>query len=153
MNIKGVEKNSLNKWVVISIIIIFGVFLVTPLGQNTIRYAIYFKENITTMFGGKEITAIELINEYKENSEEADKKYIGKVLKVKGKINRILNKNIYIFTDGKILSFVTIRCKVNSAINQDRAYGIKAGDNVTIVGKVNESRMGSPILVDCRIIK
>ena len=79
--------------------------------------------------------AAQLINEFEAGDAAAEKKYLGKVVEVKGKVRQVEKDSDghYTLVIGNGETMSAIRCSMDSAINNDLAL-IKEGQEVTVRG-------------------
>ncbi|MFZ1677239.1 MAG: hypothetical protein WAT91_08200 [Saprospiraceae bacterium] len=96
------------------------------------------------------ITADQLIKDYEANESEADKKYLGKVLEVNGKVTEVTTeegkKKIILETSNPISAVIF---DFDESINTGN---IKTGDNVRLKGRCT-GYLSDVILVQSSIIK
>jgi hypothetical protein len=76
-----------------------------------------------------------LINEFETGDAAAEKKYLGKVVEVKGKIKQVEKDSDghYILVMGNDASMSAIRCSMDSSLS-DGLASIKEGQEVTVKG-------------------
>ena len=111
-------------------------------------------ENKKQMEPELNISATELINAYKENEVKADKIYKGKIVEVNGIVDGIdsdiEDKAVVRLSDGDEFSFDNVSCYIDND-NQDKACGLKKGENVIIIGEASGEIAGTPCIKDCKI--
>jgi hypothetical protein len=79
--------------------------------------------------------AAQLISEFESNDAAAEKKYLGKVLEVKGKVKQVEKDSDgnYTVVLGSASGMSAIRCSMDSTINNE-LVNIQEGDEVAIKG-------------------
>lgn len=94
------------------------------------------------------VTAPQLVQEYKDNEVRADNKYKGKWLKVSGTVSKIgkdiLNKPFITISSGEKYGISSVQCYFkNTDLSQ-----LNIGDGVSVTGKC-EGKMMNILLRDC----
>src|SRR5690606_22915754 len=97
------------------------------------------------------VSASELITAFEEHERAANDKYPGKVVEVHGTVAEVLEKQN---SSGLLLGDTSTGSRVSCTLegeNDDMAYGLRAGDALTLRG-ICSGRLLDVVLVDCRII-
>lgn len=99
-----------------------------------------------------ELAAIDLINAFENNEEDANARYLDKVIEVKGKVRQVIEQeNSYIILLGDDASLMNgVSCTLDDKDNSV-AYGLKAGDDVVIRG-ICTGFLLDVVLVNCIIV-
>ena len=107
------------------------------------------------------ISVIALINEFKVNDSTADKKYLGKIIELIGKVNSIENDDAgnYTMILGESGALSSVRCIIDTLYSSDAAR-VSEGSSVTIRGaytgfKKNEllgENLGSDIEINRAVV-
>lgn len=99
------------------------------------------------------ISAAELIKFFEANEQDANNRFLGKVIEVKGKISAVEKNDIGYYTvilggDGSMSS---VRCSMDSAHQQD-ATGFAAGNEIKIKGACTgfnaDELLGSDVILN-----
>ncbi|HLT80365.1 MAG TPA: hypothetical protein VKZ86_05005 [Cyclobacteriaceae bacterium] len=97
------------------------------------------------------VSASELITAFEENERAANDKYLGKVVEVHGTVTEVIEKqNSFVLLLGDTSTVSRVSCTLEGE-NDDMAYGLRAGDALTLRG-ICSGRLLDVVLVDCRII-
>ena len=102
------------------------------------------------------ISSIQLVKEYSENEVNADNNYKGKLIMITGKIDSIdvtLNTPYVRLSDGEQYSFKSVSCKIKNEAQVNKSASLTKGQEITMIGKVTGSTIGSPYLDDCFILE
>ena len=98
------------------------------------------------------VNAETLIKDYRENEVAADKDYKSKILQVEGVVFQVkkegISRIIVILQESK--SYWGVKCQLNKDYEDD-AEDLRAGDNITIIGRCMGIRNNFPYLSNCRI--
>jgi len=97
------------------------------------------------------VDAKTLVTAFDENEEDANKRFLDKVLEVKGKVKEVIEQeNTYILLLGDDGLFSGVSCTL--APEQDSvAYGLKAGDEVVVRG-ICTGFLLDVVLVNCKVV-
>src|SRR5690606_21581140 len=96
------------------------------------------------------VSASELITAFEENERAANDKYLGKVVEVHGTVTEVIEKqNSFVLLLGDTSTVSRVSCTLEGD-NDDMAYGLRAGDALTLRG-ICSGRLLDVVLVDCRI--
>lgn len=102
------------------------------------------------------ISAPDLINAYLENELKAEKAYQGKLILVQGNIDSLgkdILDDVYIsLSDGEKYSLNSVRCTITDEEEIDKAAELSKGDEIYIVGVVDDYLMLSVNLEKCYIV-
>src|SRR5688500_15331416 len=117
---------------IIIIVIVAALLLSLGYGWNE-----YNRESrsLTTMEAAYHSDAGQLIKEFETGDAAAEKKYLGKVVEVKGKVKQIEKDTDghYTLVIGNAESMSAIRCSMDSSINSQLA-SVTEGQEVTVRG-------------------
>jgi hypothetical protein len=97
------------------------------------------------------LSANSLIDEYERDEDEADKKYLGKVVQVSGTVTEVLEQgDAFVLLMGDSTPVSRVSCSLQE--KQDTmAYGLRPGDELTVKG-ICTGRLLDVVLVDCLIV-
>lgn len=97
------------------------------------------------------VSAKELINEFEQDENAANKKYLDKVIEVTGTLTDVVKKeDSFVLLLGDTTSFSNVNCTLD--VQHDSiAYGVQPGDQVTVKG-ICTGRLLDVVLVDCNIV-
>ncbi len=120
----------------------------------TVAFAIFFvynKPHRSTDKVDESVDAGALLMAFDESEEEANQRFLDKVIEVKGKVKEVIEQeNSYILMLGEEGSFNGISCTLDQ--EQDSvAFGLKAGDEVVVRG-ICTGFLLDVVLVNCRVI-
>jgi hypothetical protein len=97
------------------------------------------------------VDAKTLVTAFDENEEDANKRFLDKVLEVKGRVKEVIKQeDNYILLLGDDGLFSAVSCTL--AHDQDSvAYGLKAGDEVVVRG-ICTGFLLDVVLVNCKVV-
>ena len=101
------------------------------------------------------ISAIQLHQEYDDNTVAADAKYEDKVLEISGVIESIgkdILNDAYVMLQGREYSSFGIQCMFSKS-NEPELATLSKGESITLKGKVSGELIGSVIVRGCTIVK
>jgi hypothetical protein len=142
-----------NKKIVFRLIVIV-VFLI--LGVALYAYKEYNRKNVD-LAGTKAaftLTDIQLINEFTQDQNTSNKKYLGKIIELSGNIKKIdTDANGYhTIILGNAVNMNSVRCSVDSAFNKE-AHNLSIGSTVVIKGictgyNADDLGLGSDVILN-----
>jgi tRNA_anti-like len=98
------------------------------------------------------VVAKDLIDEFETNEDEANAKYLDKVVEVSGTVKEVIKKeSAYIILLGDSTSFSRVSCTLDKDEGA-MAYGIQSGDKITIKG-ICTGRLLDVVLTDCNLVE
>ena len=98
------------------------------------------------------VSAETLLQAFHENEEQANEKYLDKVIEVKGKVQEVMKQdNTYMLMVGSEASEGSVSCTLE-ANEESVAYGLTEGDEITIRGLCTGFLL-DVVLIDCVLIK
>jgi acetyltransferase-like isoleucine patch superfamily enzyme len=135
-------------------ILVIVVFLI--MGVALYAYKEYNRKNvdIADTKAAFTLTDLQLINEFTQDQNASNKKYLGKILELSGSIKKIdTDANGYhTLILGNAVNMNSVRCSVDSAFNKD-AHNLTVGSSVVIKGictgyNADDLGLGSDIILN-----
>lgn len=142
-----------NKKLIYRLIIII-VFLI--IGVGLYAYKEYNRKNIDLADAtpAYTLTEMQLISEFSKDQNESNKKYLGKIVALYGKIKKIDTdaNGFHTVILGNEDNMNSVRCSVDSAYNKD-AHNLTVGSNVVIKGvctgyNADDLGLGSDVIIN-----
>ncbi|TAL40817.1 MAG: hypothetical protein EPN92_13960 [Chitinophagaceae bacterium] len=100
-----------------------------------------------------QVSAIELIKTFEDNEQDANAKFLDKVISVKGKIKSVEknDKGYYTVILGEKEIMSSVRCSMDS-VHQQKAAGLTAGTEITMKGACTgynaDELLGSDVILN-----
>jgi hypothetical protein len=130
--------------------ILGGIAIVIILGIAAV-YFVFNKPHRSVDKPDLLVSASELINDFEADERAANKKYLGKVLEVRGTVTEVIEKqNSFVLLLGDTSTVSRVSCTLEDE-QDSMAYGLRAGDALTLRG-ICSGRLLDVVLVDCRIV-
>jgi acetyltransferase-like isoleucine patch superfamily enzyme len=135
-------------------IIVIAVFLV--MGVAIYAYKEYNRKNvdIADTKAAFTLTEMQLINEFTQDQNASNKKYLGKILELSGNIKKIDTdaNGFHTLILGNAVNMNSVRCSVDSAFNKD-AHNLTVGSTVVIKGictgyNADDLGLGSDVILN-----
>lgn len=132
--------------------IIIGIIALLILGGATTAYFIYNKphQDIASANVDYSLNAKDLYAEYDKDEQKADKKYLDKILKVKGKVADIKKDSVVtiMLESGAMMGLVA--CEMDE-FSEHKEIKVEHGETVTIKG-ILTGKLIDVVLVRCIIL-
>ena len=114
-------------------------------------FFVYNKPHRTADKADESVDAGTLLTAFDKSEEEANKRFLDKVIEVKGKVREVIEQeDSYVLMLGEEGSFNGISCTLDQ--EQDSvAFGLKAGDEVVVRG-ICTGFLLDVVLINCKVI-
>jgi hypothetical protein len=114
-------------------------------------YLMYNKPHRSTDTADESIDAETLVTAFDQNENDANKRFLDKVLEVKGRVKEVAKQdNGYVLLLGEEGSIASVSCTLNP--EQDAvAFGLKAGDEVVVRG-ICTGFLLDVVLINCSVV-
>jgi hypothetical protein len=130
--------------------ILGGILVVLVLGIGAV-YFVFNKPHASVDRPDFLVSASELITAFEEDEGEANDKYLGKVVEVKGTVTEVIEKqNSFVLLLGDTATVSRVSCTLEGE-QDSMAYGLRAGDELTLRG-ICSGRLLDVVLVECKIV-
>jgi hypothetical protein len=114
-------------------------------------FFVYNKEHRTADVADVSLDAVSLVSAFSENEEEANEKFLDKVIEVSGKVKEVIEQgDSYIVLIGDETSINSVSCTLDPAADSV-AYGLQAGDQIVVRGICTGFLM-DVVLVNCKVL-